>query len=65
MTELENFLATSAQHQANWLAFLTWNDLKKELKEVAPDQEKLTQIEKTFRQNYSGLELLQFTNVRD
>ena len=65
MTELENFLATSPQHQANWLAFLTWNDLKKELKEEAPDQEKLTQIEKTFRQNYFGLELRQFTNVRD
>lgn len=65
MKDLEDFLATSPQHQANWLAFLTWNDLKKELKEVAPDQEKLTQIEKTFRQNYSGLELLQFTNVRD
>jgi len=62
---LENFLATSPQHEANWLAFLTWNDLKKELKEEAPDQEKLTQIEKSFRQNYFGLELRQFTNVRD
>jgi len=65
INELENFLATSPQHQANWLAFLTWNDLEKELKEEAPDQEKLTQIEKTFRQNYFGLELRQFTNVRD
>ena len=65
MMELENFLATSPQHQANWLTFLAWNDLRKEIKEAAPDKDKLTQIEKTFRQNYFGLELRQFTNVRD
>ena len=65
MMELENFLSTSPQHQANWLAFLTWNELRKELKEEAPGQDKLTQIEKTFRQNHFGLELRQFTNVRD
>ena len=34
---LENFLATSPQHEANWLAFLTWNDLKKELKYYLTD----------------------------
>ena len=65
MMQLENFLATSPQHQANWLAFLTWNDLRNELNKSKPDQEKLTQIEKTFRQNYFGLELHQFTKVRD
>ena len=65
MMELENFLSTSPQHQANWLAFLTWNDLRKELQEESPGQDKLTQIEKTFRQNHFGLEMRQFTNVRD
>ena len=65
MSELENFLATSPQHQSNWLAFLAWNDLKTELKEENPDPERITQIEKAFRQNYFGLEMRQFTGVRD
>ena len=65
MIELENFLATSPQHQANWLKFLTWNDLRTELNKDMPDQDRLGQIEKTFRQNYLGLEMRQFTNVRD
>ena len=65
MIELEKFLATSPQHQANWLTFLTWNDLKSELSNDTPDQDRLVQIEKTFRQNFSGLEMRHFTNVRD
>jgi hypothetical protein len=65
MSELENFLATSPQHQGNWLAFLTWNDLREQIKKDKPNRQALVQIEKTFRQNYFGLELRQFTNVRD
>ncbi len=65
MSNLENFLATSPQHQSNWLAFLAWNDLQKELKEEKPDLDRITQIEKAFRQNYFGLEMHQFTGVRD
>lgn len=65
MADLENFLSTSPQHQANWLAFLTWNDLRKELNEVEPNQGRFMQFEKTFRQNYFGLEMQQFTRVRD
>ena len=65
MAELENFLATSPQHQANWLAFLTWNDIRAELKKEKADPDHISQFEKTFRQNYVGLELRQFTNVRD
>ncbi|MCY2983006.1 MAG: hypothetical protein NTY15_05135 [Planctomycetota bacterium] len=65
MSNLENFLATSPQHQSNWLAFLAWNDLQKELKEEKPDLDRITQIEKAFRQNYFGLEMSPFTGVRD
>ena len=65
MSNLENFLATSPQHQSNWLAFLAWSDLQKELKEEKPDFDRITQIEKVFRQNYFGLEMRQFTGVRD
>ena len=65
MSNLESFLATSPQHQSNWLAFLAWNDLQKELKEEKPDLDRITQIEKAFRQNYFGLEMRQFTGVRD
>lgn len=65
MMELENFLATSPQHQANWLAFLAWNELRTELKKESPNDVRLSQLEKTFRQNYLGLEMRQFTHVRD
>ena len=65
MTELENFLGTAPQHQANWLAFLTWNGLREELTREKPDQDQILQFEKTFRQNYVGLEMRQFTKVRD
>ncbi len=65
MAELENFLATSPQHHANWLAFLNWNDLRAELKKALPNTDQISQFEKTFRQNYFGLELRQFTKVRD
>ena len=65
MADLENFLATSPQHQANWLAFLTWKDLQKELKEETPDHDRILQFEKIFRQNYFGLEMGQFSKVRD
>lgn len=65
MLNLENFLATSPQHQANWLAFLNWNELKTQLAQAKPERQKLAQIEKVFRQNYLGLEYPQFTAVRD
>lgn len=65
MSDLENFLATSPQHQANWLRFLTWNDLRSELQKENPAEDRLLQIEKNFRQNYLGLEMRPFTNVRD
>ncbi len=65
MMELENFLATSPQHQANWLAFLTWNELRAELKNDTPSQKRIVQFEKSFRQNHFGLEMRQFTSVRE
>ena len=65
MNELENFLATSPQHQADWLAFLNWTDLREQISSPAPDPKSLVQIEKNFRQNYFGLEMSKFTNVRD
>ncbi len=65
MIELESFLATSPQHQANWLAFLNWNELREQISNPTPDPKKLVPIEKNFRQNYSGLEMSKFTNVRD
>ena len=65
MMALENFLASSPQHQANWLGFLNWNELKAQLAQEKPERQKLAQIEKTFRQNYLGLEYPQFANVRE
>jgi hypothetical protein len=65
IANLENFLATSPQHQANWLSFLAWTKLREELSKPKPSSEAITQFEMLFRQNYFGLEMPQFTQVRD
>lgn len=62
---LEGFLSTSNEHGANWLAFLKWDSFKKELEKPTPSFEALIQIEKNFRQNYQGLEMSQFADVRN
>jgi len=64
--QLQNFLSTaSGDRQANWLSFLRWNDLLKELGNNEPDIEQLVQIERNMRQNYLGLEMSNFVNVRE
>lgn len=65
VTRLESFLSTSKDHGANWLTFLKWDEFKQELAKPTPSFEALIQIEKNFRQNYLGLEMPQFTDVRN
>ncbi len=64
--QLENFLSTASDDRhANWLNFLRWNNLQKELAKEEPDIEVLVQIERNMRQNYLGLEMNHFVNVRN
>ena len=64
--QLQNFLATASNDRnANWLSFLHWNELQKELSKAEPDIEQLVQLERNMRQNYIGLEMTQFTSVRE
>jgi hypothetical protein len=64
MTNLENFLKKTPQHEANWLTFLRWNSIRTELASKEPVPADFIQFEKNFRQNFDGLELEPFTRVR-
>lgn len=65
MTNLESFLKRTPQHEANWLTFLRWNSIRKELASNDPVPADFIQFEKNFRQNFDGLELEPFTRVRN
>ncbi len=64
--QLQNFLSTASDDRfANWLTFLRWNELQAELSAAEPDIEQLVQLERNMRQNYLGLEMRQFVQVRE
>ncbi|MCE3014446.1 MAG: hypothetical protein ACK56W_12230 [Pirellula sp.] len=65
MTNLESFLKRTPEHEANWLTFLRWNSIRKELASNDPVPADFIQFEKNFRQNFNGLELEPFTRVRN
>jgi hypothetical protein len=65
LQNLESFLATSPSQGPKWRDFLKLDAAKETLAETDPNLGLLTEVEKRFRQNYPGLELLQFTQVRD
>lgn len=65
MSRLKNFLSTAKDRRTdNWLAFLRWNELQDQLSRPTPDPDVLVQIERNMRQNYRGLEMPVFTEVR-
>jgi hypothetical protein len=49
---------------SQWLQFLRWNELQKQLSAKEPDLQLLEQLLLNMRQNYSGLEMKAFTDVR-
>ncbi len=65
LSELERFLDKSPQRKKGWVDFLQLDALKKELAADRKNVERLWPIEKNFRQNFLGLELKPFRNVRD
>ena len=65
LTNLENFLATSPTQGPLWRSFLKLDAVREELQAANPNLERLTDIEKGFRQNYFGLEQSPFTSVRE
>lgn len=65
MSRLKNFLSTAKDRRTdNWLAFLRWNELQDQLSRPNPDPDVLVQLERNMRQNYRGLEMPVFTEVR-
>jgi len=62
---LQNFLMSANDDRiTRWLVFLRWNELQKELAKAIPDTETLVQLERNMRQNYPGLEMPIFSDVR-
>jgi hypothetical protein len=62
---LETFLATSPTQGQKWREFLKLDAVATTLSEGDPNLGVLNEVEKRFRQNYPGLEMLQFTRARD
>lgn len=63
---LQRFLAPDlSENGIRWLNFLQWDKLMKELSAEKPSIKRLSQIRLNMHQNYSGLEMQQFTDVRE
>lgn len=65
LNKLESFLGTSPTQGPLWRSFLKLDAVREELQAANPNLERLTDIEKGFRQNYFGLEQAPFTSVRE
>ncbi len=65
LRNLDSFLATSPTQGPRWREFLKLDAAEQSLVEKDPNLGLLTEVEKRFRQNYPGLEMPQFTQVRD
>lgn len=61
----ERYLDSSPTQGPAWKSFLRWDKLRNELAQAEPNPETLNDLEKRFRQNYSGLEYSPFVGVRD
>ena len=62
LSQLRTFLASSPAQGPLWQRFLKLDTIAEELSQPTPNLEVLNDIEKTFRQNYYGLEFAQFVN---
>jgi hypothetical protein len=65
LRSLEAFLATSPTQGARWRAVLGLDAAEKALASSEPELDVLTDVEKRFRQNYTGLEMEPFIKARD
>jgi len=65
LSQLRTFLTSSPAQGPLWQRFLKLDTIAEELSQPTPNLEVLNDIEKTFRQNYYGLEFAQFVNVRE
>lgn len=65
LDRLEKFLATSPTHGPRWRTVLGLDAAQNTLSSPEPDLSVLTDVEKRFRQNYPGLELDTFVQVRE
>ena len=65
IVNFERYLDSSPTQGPLWKDFLKWDTLQKELAQETPNPETLNDLEKRFRQNYSGLEYSPFVGLRD
>ncbi len=65
LDNLERFLATNPSQVETWKKFLRLDAMREEAAAEKPNTALLIDLETSMRQNYRGLELPQYTKVRD
>ncbi len=65
LQQLDTFLSSAPNYRDQWRSFVQWDAIQRELNAPSPDLENVVQLERNFRQNYQGLEMPYFSNVRD
>jgi hypothetical protein len=63
--QLRNYLTTNPASMEAWSNFLRLDEIVTEAAKEKPDANTLVDLEMNMRQNYLGLELQPFTNLRD
>jgi hypothetical protein len=65
LERLSRFIDPNSENGKSWMRFLRWTELQAELEAAQPNINKLVELEMDMRQNYKGLELPEFANVRN
>ena len=64
LLSLQEFVDPNSENGQRWFSFLRWELLQAEIAKPQPNINTLVEMEMDMRQNYNGLELPQFSNVR-
>jgi hypothetical protein len=65
LLRLQEFVNPNTDNGQRWFNFLKWEELQAEIAKPQPSISKLVELEMDMRQNYNGLELAQFRDVRN
>ncbi len=63
--QLEKFIVIDSENGKRWSDFLRLTEIKEQLNARTPSFIKLLELEMNMRQNYAGLELPQYTKLRE
>ena len=63
--QIEKFIVVDSENGKRWSSFLRLPEIKDQLNAKSPTFVKLLELEMNMRQNYAGLELPQYTKLRE